>query len=196
MQLVAHVARFRDGIEQQVHGEGEGNAEGQPAEQTDQGIEQRARTERAARGFGLIHKRDFALPDPACNAHFLVALQQGVIERAVGVRFALEDVVLDRTPPIEHDLALGFGHLLAQLFLDPDRGLEFAVKLGALVGGGATALGPDGSVQPVDPGLQLGHGRIVGFVDLQFLVVLRLKVGTTLDQRGNAGGRFAGEVDL
>ena len=75
------------------------------------------------RDFGPVDDRDIAGSDRAGNADLLVALQQRIVEFAVGVRVALEDVVLDGilALPIEFGLQsrdLAFERVLAlQRFL-------------------------------------------------------------------------------
>ena len=58
-----------------------------------------------------IDDRDVVGPDAARDADLLIALQQSVIERAVGVDLALENGVVDAAISLIDDLVLGLVEL-------------------------------------------------------------------------------------
>ena len=119
------------------------------------------------------------MPTPPGHAHFLQPLQQAVVERAVGVDLALQDVVLDAAILQVEDV------LLRPLQPGQDRG--FLLDGGAVdtLDRAAHDLGLllDLAVQFLDAGSKLLHLRKGGLVDPQLILVLRLQLGALLLQR-------------
>jgi hypothetical protein len=150
--------------------------------------------ERALRRIGGIDHRDDRLPDPPGHADFLVALEQRIVERTVGIGLALEDVVLYRLRAFGLNLALGLGDPRGKLRLGLLGREELPAQLGALGSAGAASFGIDRGVEPLDPGLQLTHRGVVGFEDLRFLVVLCLQFGALLDQIAEVGSLLGREL--
>ncbi len=77
-----------------------------PDHQSEQQVEERPRAGRVGRHKRPIDDQNVVLADAAGDTDLLVALEQAVIQFAVGVHVALEDVVLDPTPTLVEDRLL------------------------------------------------------------------------------------------
>ncbi len=124
------------------------------------------------RRLGFVHHRNIVGADTGRHPNLLVALQQAVIQLAVGVDLATQDIELDAA-------ALQFQHVPFELveigpqqrFLGPGR----------LVGGGYRAadighLLIDLSVNLVDLAAELHHERIGRFIGVQIVLILSLQL--------------------
>ena len=121
------------------------------------------------RQLGLVDHEDIVGPHAAGNVDLLGALQQVVVDRAVGVDLALQNIVLDAAP-------LQVQRLLAQA-LDAPLHLRLLAQR-RFVGG--LERGLDGldlarqlAVDLLDLVVDLDHGRIPRLERLQLLLVLR-----------------------
>ena len=132
------------------------------SDQRDSNVQDQVRGRRSERHLGLIDDRDIVGADAAGHADFLVALQQGIIELAVGIDLALIDVKLDRGAVLGVELRLECGHLRGQ------RALALArLQVGLLVAeADAPAFPADRGVQLVDLLLQC-PGRRIGRIELR-----------------------------
>ena len=171
MQLLLDVVRALHGVVEIFEQQCQQDAEQQPEHQAAHQIPAHVRLVRAARNLGAINHRNVVAGDAAGDADFLVALQQAVVELAVGGHFALQDVVVDRAVLQVERFRLEQGHLLAQQgFLGQRR-----VVLGLDRRLDVVQLGRD---LPVDLGhlrLQLFHLRIFRLVQAQFFLIRTLQ---------------------
>ena len=141
------------------------------------------RRRRRARQRRLVDDEDVVGADAAGDVHFLVALQQAVIERPVGVDFALENIVLDAA-------LLQIEHVRFER-LDPPLHLVFLVQrrlVGRLVGGFQRfQLGRELPVDLGDLIAELHHLRIARLERLQLVLIFgrqRIALGAQrLDHR-------------
>ncbi len=184
-KLALHVCRLADGLVHGLKKEGEGDAQRQARHPGHRQVVHRARLGRPARRLGPVDDGDVVGGDAARDADLLVPLQEPVIERAVGVHLALEDVVLDFAVAGVQHRSLQVGHVGLQGVLLLLRGQILGLQRGADGVGGGLQL----PVDLVELALQLTHVRIVGLVGLQLVFVLPLQLGPLLPQRLDGGVR-------
>ena len=184
-QLLLHVLGGLDGVVQELQQQGQGHAQQQAQEQADGQVAHAIGTVGAAGDLGAVDDGDVVGARVAGGADHLVALQQAVVELAVGVGFAAQDVVLDAAAVGVQRLVAQRGQLaLEQLLLGHGR-----VEFGAHRTPDAGDLGADLPVHFVDLALEPLHVRIVRLEHLQLLLVLALQVGTLAAQgRHQRGG--------
>ncbi len=168
LQLVGMLDRIVHVLAQEHQAQGQHQAHGQ----TDHRIRVHVGLERKKRRLGLVHQRDVVGGHAAGHAHLLQALQQVVVDLAVGVELALEQAQV-------HALVLRLDHLLAgllqarahQVFLAPGR---VVLRLHRRQHGGN--LGLDAQFQLGDLRLGLQHLGEIGFVGAQVHQVLGLQL--------------------
>ena len=105
-ELLAHVLAALDRVVDELEADGAGHSGGKPEAKSEDQVEEQVRLERQPRHVGAVDDRHRRDADAAGNADLLVALEQRVIERAVGVHLALQDRVLDAAPAQVQDVAL------------------------------------------------------------------------------------------
>ena len=153
--------------------EGEGDAGRQAEEDGDHQAAHQVRLERKFWHLGLVHHGNVVDAHPAGHADFLVALQQAVVELAVGIHLALQQVVLKAAVlPAEHRL-LALLQLGGELAFLAQRGLVIGFeraerRLGFLV---------DLGLQLLDLAFDLLHLGVARLVGLQALLVVALQLG-------------------
>ena len=133
----------------------------------------RLRLEREFGHLGLVDHGNVVHAHPAGHADFLVALQQAVVELAVGIHLARQQVVLKTAVLAAENRLLAFLQLGRELvFLGQRRlviGFEGAeCPLGFLV---------DLGLQVLDLGFHLLHLGVARLVGLQALLVVALQLG-------------------
>jgi hypothetical protein len=133
--------------------------------------------ERTARHQPAIdHRRDRGA-DPAGDADLLVALQQRIVERAVGVDVAVQDIILDEASALFQHRAAEPRDLRAQpVFLRPCR-LEILAKRARPIGIGGARLGDDRRSERVDPRLECDHLGIIGPEGRELLLIFGIEPG-------------------
>ncbi len=135
-----------------------GRAQHRPGQHEEQQIDHQPRRGGPVGLLGRIDHGDVVVLDRAGDADLLIALEQGAIEFAVGVRVPLEDVVLDRALAQVGERSLQAVDPLAQGLLAARGGLIGLLQRGA----DPVLFHLDRRVEGVDLGLQGLGGRIVG----------------------------------
>ena len=130
-----------------------------------------------------VDDRDGRHADAAGDADLLVALEQRVVEAAVGVHLALQDRVLDAAPAQVEHVALELR----------DAGLERLLRRqrAAIIGEQAVdparrrlrRLAGDLPAELVDLRLEAEHLRMLGLHELALLLILGLKLRELLPKR-------------
>ena len=134
----------------------------------------------------LIDDGDIVFAHPGGDPDLLHALQQAVINFAVGRHFAAQGVEIGAAVLQGQRLFLHRGDAFLQLRLLQGLGLEAALD----PGGNGCDLGGDLLVEFVDLRLELQHARILRLDHAQLLAVFRLKLaGLLLEALDHAAGR-------
>ena len=195
--LLDVLGRF-DGVVEELQHEGHQHAEHQAEHEADGQVERQVGLEAAAGHHAAVDDGDVVAAHAAGHADFLVALQQAVVELAVGVHLAAQDVVVDGAVVHVQRAGAQRGQLLDQHVLARLGG----IVLGADGGAHGGALLFDLALDLVDLALQRDHGRVLGLVGLQLLLVLGVELGALLVERvedgvgDGAGGQAAAAADL
>ncbi len=100
-----------------IHARSDNN---QAHKQGDRQVLQQIRRKRRARGPCRIDHHNVALANPD-DADFPVALQQTGIEFAVGIHFALQDIILHTILTLGHELIAQFGDARCQPLFQSQR---------------------------------------------------------------------------
>ena len=171
-QQLFHLIGKLDGIVQRLQQKHQPQAQHQACQQANGCVQRNARLVRKQRHLGLVHHLDVVGFHAAGHAHFLHLLQQAVVQLAVGVHLALEQVEV-------HAAVLALHDFLARL-------LQPAANLPLLAFGGGQLvahrrqnvlhLGIDLPVQVVHLRAQLLHLRKICLVHLGVLLVLLVQL--------------------
>ncbi len=173
---IAHRLIERFGAERRQH------AEAETPQQRQRQVQQRLRPRGLQRRFGAIDDRHIVGRDAAGDTDLLlVALQQPVIKRAVGVHFALQEVVLDAAVTCRSStLAFSWFTFAASVSSRSPAppGSPPAAEALHVLGFGVDA----GARRLVDLCLQLQRRRIAGTEQTHLILVLRLELGLLFAQ--------------
>ena len=164
-----------------------------PRADGDHQVERQVRLEREFGHLGLVDHGNVVHAHPAGHPDFLVALQQAVVELAVGIHLARQQVVLEAAVLAAENGLLAFLQLGRELVFLGQRGLVIGFEgterpLGLLV---------DLGLQVLDLGFHLLHLGIARLVGFQALLVVALQLGLArlvfldqlaVDERMQCGG--------
>jgi hypothetical protein len=113
-ELLLDVLRCLHRVVEVFEQQGQQDTQEQADQQADQQVAAHVGLVGTTRHLGAVDDRDVVAADAAGDADFLVALQQAVVELAIGGDLALQDVVVDRAALQIEGLGLDLGELFAQ----------------------------------------------------------------------------------
>ena len=169
LQQLFYLVGKLDRIVHRLHQEHNAQPQHNAGQQPNGGVQRQLGLVGEQRHLGLVHHLDVVGFHPAGHAHFFYLLQQAVVQLAVGVHFALEQVEIHAAVLGLHDLTAGLLQPGANQVLLPLGHLCLVAHRSQ----NALHFGFDSAVELVDLRAQLLHLGEVVFVDLgRFLVVL------------------------
>ena len=162
--------------------EGKGHAQRQADDEAKPEVERDIGRGGQNRNFAPVDDRGLRRTDAACHADLVVACKQRIIERAVGIEFALQHVVLDRALTLIEDGCAQLPHLGPERTFFGQGRLVFRVERARSV----ARFSADGLVQRAYPGTQADHLRVIVAERGGLLLVFGFEPRLLLAQRGGA----------